>query len=256
MATRIAGFWRRGATRPHSADSLERGAGSDGGAQSEEHSDTGVKEDPSRESSAVPDGGEVDADGLEVESDSDAVESEGDKVESDSDESRTHASKSIASSARAALVFGVIAVAALGAGTGWYGYRAHQDREAAQTRAKFIQVAKQGALNLTTIDFHNVDADVQQILNSSTGTFLNDFQSRSAGFVDFVKKVQSNSFGKIVDAGMEAQGGNEARVLVQLAVTTSTAGAPPDPTPRSWRMRITVTNVGDDVKVSNVEFVP
>jgi Mce-associated membrane protein len=44
-------------------------------------------------------------------------------------------------------------------------------------------------------------------------------------------------------------------VLVAVNVQTTTSGAPQQ-TPRAWRMRISVQKVGDDVKVSNVEFVP
>jgi Mce-associated membrane protein len=43
--------------------------------------------------------------------------------------------------------------------------------------------------------------------------------------------------------------------LVAVTVKTSNAGAP-DQQPRSWRMRISVQKVGDEAKVSNVEFVP
>ena len=48
---------------------------------------------------------------------------------------------------------------------------------------------------------------------------------------------------------------NEAQVLVAVTVTTSNVGAP-EQEPRAWRMRLTVQKVGDDAKVSNVEFVP
>jgi len=38
-------------------------------------------------------------------------------------------------------------------------------------------------------------------------------------------------------------------------VNTSNVGAPQQE-PRAWRMRLTVTKVGEEAKVSNVEFVP
>jgi len=43
--------------------------------------------------------------------------------------------------------------------------------------------------------------------------------------------------------------------LVAVTVKTSNAGAP-EQAPRAWRMRISVQKVGDEAKVSNVEFVP
>jgi Mce-associated membrane protein len=44
-------------------------------------------------------------------------------------------------------------------------------------------------------------------------------------------------------------------VLVAVSVKTSNAGAA-DNQPRGWRMRISVQKIGDQAKVSNVEFVP
>jgi Mce-associated membrane protein len=43
-------------------------------------------------------------------------------------------------------------------------------------------------------------------------------------------------------------------VLVGVSVKTAVEGQPDQPL-RSWRMRITVVRVGNDYKISNVEFV-
>jgi Mce-associated membrane protein len=53
---------------------------------------------------------------------------------------------------------------------------------------------------------------------------------------------------------LESATENEAQVMVSVSVKTSSA-AVPQQDPRSWRMRIVVQKVGDDVKVSKVEFV-
>lgn len=56
-------------------------------------------------------------------------------------------------------------------------------------------------------------------------------------------------------AGLESEDPQGAQVLVAITVKTSNAGAP-EQQPRAWRMRIGVKKVGDEAKVSNVEFVP
>jgi Mce-associated membrane protein len=96
---------------------------------------------------------------------------------------------------------------------------------------------------------------VQRILDSATGTFYDDFQKRAGPFVEVVKQAKSKSVGTVTEAGLESDTGTEAEVLVAVAVKTSNAGAA-EQQPRLWRMRITVQKMGDDVKVSNVEFVP
>jgi Mce-associated membrane protein len=144
---------------------------------------------------------------------------------------------------RLAVVIGVLGVRA---------YHAHQS---AELRALYLQVGRQGAVNLTTIDWHHADADVQRILSTATGPFYDDFSQRSQPFIDVVKKVQSVSTGSVTVAGLESSTDTDAQVLVAVSVQTTTSEAPQQ-TPRAWRMRLSVQKVGNDVKVSNVEFVP
>ncbi|HXO82071.1 MAG TPA: Mce protein [Mycobacterium sp.] len=148
-----------------------------------------------------------------------------------------------------------IIVALLGLG-GWLGFRVHQDNQVQAQRNLYVQVARQTAINLTTINYTEVDADIKRVLDSATGAFHDEFQNRSQPFVEVVKKVQSKSEGSISEAGLLSYAKDQAQVLVAVAVKTSMAGAPPDQEPRRWRMRLTVDKTGDSAKVSNVEFVP
>jgi Mce-associated membrane protein len=159
------------------------------------------------------------------------------------------------SGVRLALVLALIAVLALGGLVGWLGYRAYEARAAQQQRNLFVQVGRQAAVNLTTISFTEADKDVQRILDSATGSFYDDFQKRSPAFIEVVKQAKAKSEGTVTEAGLEAESGDQAKVLVAVTVKTSNAGAP-DQQPRAWRMRIDVQKVGGDAKVSQVEFVP
>ncbi|WP_199255319.1 Mce protein [Mycolicibacterium mengxianglii] len=154
-----------------------------------------------------------------------------------------------------ATIIGLVVVLALGATVGWLGYRAAESRKLAEQRSVFLQVGRQAALNLTTIDAATVDADVQRILDSATDAFYDDFSSRTQPFVEVVRQAQSKSVGEVTSAGLESEDDGGAQVLVAITVKTSNAGAP-EQEPRAWRMRISVKQVDDDTKVSNVEFVP
>ena len=156
---------------------------------------------------------------------------------------------------RLATIAGLALVVVLAGLTGWLGFRTYQSHQADEQRKLFLQVGRQGALNLTTIDWQHADADVQRILDSATGTFYDDFQKRAQPFVEVVKQAQSKSVGTIAEAGLESESDDGAQVLVAVTVKTSNAGAP-EQAPRAWRMRISVQKVGDEAKVSNVVFVP
>jgi Mce-associated membrane protein len=156
---------------------------------------------------------------------------------------------------RQALVVGLAVVTALAALVGWLGFRAYQSHSADQQRSLFLQVGRQGAINLTTIDWQRADTDVARVLDSATGTFFDDFSKRKQPFVDVVKDAQSTSVGTVTAAGVESATANDARVLVAVSVKTSIPNAP-EQNPRAWRMRVALHKVADVVKVANVEFVP
>lgn len=202
----------------------------------------------------VESSGGVEADDTRGAAESDPAEPDPDP-DSDSESADEKPAKAPMSHVRLATIIGVVVVVALAGLSGWLGYRAYQSYQAQQKRELYLQVGRQGALNLTTISAPTADADVQRILDSATGTFYDDFQRRSQPFVEVVKQAQSKSVGTISEAGLESETDDGARVLVAVNVKTSNAGAPEQP-PRAWRMRLTVQQVGDEAKVSNVEFVP
>ncbi|MGD9512861.1 Mce protein [Mycolicibacterium sp. jd] len=216
---------------------------------------------PADAAAPVADPAEIESDTAEdseviEEYDLEAEDSEADEAE-DADEAdgAEAAPRSPMSHVKVALIAGLVGVLALAGLTAWMGYRTYEANRDEHRRELFLQVGRQGALNLTTIDWQNAEADVQRILDSATGTFYDDFQQRAQPFVEVVKQAQSKSVGTVAEAGLESAGANEAQVLVAVTVKTSNAGAP-EQEPRAWRMRISVEKIGDDAKVSNVEFVP
>ncbi|ORW41764.1 hypothetical protein AWB90_21055 [Mycobacterium paraense] len=149
-----------------------------------------------------------------------------------------------------------LAIVVVSAGLiGWLAYRGYQSHQYHSQSALFLHAARQGALNLTTINYTEAETDVQRIVDSATGTFRDDFTRRSQPFIDVVKQAQSKSQGVITEAAVESEDNNSAQVLIAVNVNTSIAGVP-EPQPRAWRMRIAVQKDGDGAKVSNVEFVP
>ncbi len=156
---------------------------------------------------------------------------------------------------RLAVALALVVAVALATLIGWLGLGAYHAHQAQQKRDLFVQAGRQGALNLTTIDWQHADTDAQRILDSATGTFYDDFSKREQPFIEIVKKAQSKSTGTITEAGVESETGDDAQVLVAVSVQTSNIGAAQQE-PQAWRLRISVAKVGDEVKVSNVVFVP
>jgi Mce-associated membrane protein len=225
----------------------------------------GELSDVAEDSAAEPIESADEADASDTEASDDATvddEDVADEEATNEDGGAPVVTKPPMSPVRVALIVGLVAVLALSGLVGWLGYRAHQAQVAKDQRGLFLQVGRQGAVNLTTIDFEHVDDDVKRILDSATGSFYDEFQQRSQPFAEVVKQVKSKSVGTVTEAGLEVTDAQQeskiptdAEVLVAVTVNTSVVGQP-DQAPRAWRMRIRVEQVDDGAKVSNVEFVP
>jgi Mce-associated membrane protein len=176
-------------------------------------------------------------------------------VDDEVDEGAGDAAPAKQSHVRLAAIVGLSIVVALAATVGWLGFRAYQSHQAQVQRQLFLQVGRQCALNLTTIDWEHAEGDVQRVLDSATGQFYDQFSKRKQPFIEVIKKAQSKSVGTITEAGLESDAGDKAQVLVAVSIKTINLGAT-DQAPREWRMRISMEKSGDEVKVSNVAFVP
>jgi Mce-associated membrane protein len=145
----------------------------------------------------------------------------------------------------------VVALAAL---TGWLGYGFYQVHHEQQRRDMFMETARQGALNLTSIDWEHAEDDIQRVLDTSTGRFYDDFEKRSKSFLDVVKQIKSKSEGTVTSSGLESYSSGNANVLVSVTIRSTNAGVPQQ-APQVWRMVLTVQDVDGRAKVSNVEFI-
>ena len=138
-------------------------------------------------------------------------------------------------------------------------YMLLQDRHTSQRQqreAAFVAGAKQGVINMTSLDFNKAKADVQRVIDTTTGEFRNDFEQRANDFTSVVAQSKAVTEGTVNAAAVESVDGNSALVLV--LATSRITNSPPgkNEPPRTWRLRVTVTEVGGRYKMSKVEYVP
>jgi Mce-associated membrane protein len=230
---------------------LSEGAAKAPSPASPDHTDDGSPASPDEgqpTTAAEPEAADGDADRAE-----DYEAAVDDEVDDGSEDAAP--AKRPTSHVRLAAMVGLSMVVALAATVGLLGFRAYQSHQAQVQRQLFLQVGRQCALNLTTIDWQHAENDVQRVLDSATGQFYDQFSKRKQPFIEVIKKAQSKSVGTITEAGLESDSSDKAQVLVAVSIKTSNLGAE-DQSPREWRMRISVEKSGDEVKISNVAFVP
>jgi Mce-associated membrane protein len=163
--------------------------------------------------------------------------------------------KKFISAPQRAMLLGLAVIVALAGLVGWFGLRVNHSHQALAQRNLYLQVAKQGALNLTTIDWQHADADVRRILDGATGEFYDDFAKRSQPFIDVLKQAKAKTVGTISEAALESETTDSGQALV-IASVQSSDNVEAQQVPKEWRMRIDLQKIGDQVKVSKVVFVP
>jgi Mce-associated membrane protein len=125
--------------------------------------------------------------------------------------------------------------------------RAHQ--------TQLVDAARNGVTALLSIDYNRAKADVQHVIDLSTGTFKDDFTKGADDFVKTAQQSKAVTVGSIKSAALQSDNGDTGVVLLAASSTVTNAnGAHQDP--RAWRMSVTVTRDGNQYKMSNVEFVP
>lgn len=154
---------------------------------------------------------------------------------------------------------GVVGAAVLAAAsvalTGWM-LVAH--RQAAAERAHrqaFVDAARNGVVALLSIDHSRAKDDVQHVLDLSTGGFKQDFVKGADDFIKTAEQSKAVTKGSVSGAAVDSVNGDSAVVLLAVvSQVTNANGARQDPRP--FRMSVTVSPDGGQLKMSNVEFVP
>lgn len=156
--------------------------------------------------------------------------------------------------AEALTIAAVVAICALLGGSGWMAWHHHNVVQERQRAAAYMAAARQGVVNLTSLDFNKAKEDVQRVLDSATGAFRDDFQKRAEDFESVVKDSKAVTEGSVAAAAVESMNDDSAVVLVLAnEKVTNIAGAKDQP--RTFRFRVSVVHDGDQLKLSKVEFV-
>jgi Mce-associated membrane protein len=149
----------------------------------------------------------------------------------------------------------IILICAFVGASGYMMWQRHETTERNQRAANFLAGARQGVVNMTSLDFNRAKEDVQRVIDSSTGQFRDDFQQRAKDFTTVVEQSKVVTQGTVNAAAVQSIDGNSALVLVAATSRiTNAAGAKDEP--RNWRLRVTVTDDGGQYKMSKLEFVP
>ena len=155
---------------------------------------------------------------------------------------------------------GVVLAALLTAGLlGFTGSMLWQHREHTETQqraAEYAAAARQGVINLMSIDYATAQDSVQRVLDGSTGRFRANFADTAEDFVKALTDEKITTKATVNDAAVESMTADSAVVLVSATSRREGPQAPKDQQqPRMWRIVLNLEREGDQIKMSGVEFV-
>jgi Mce-associated membrane protein len=121
-------------------------------------------------------------------------------------------------------------------------------------REAALAAASQSALNLTSIDKDDFQADVDRVLEGSTGAFRKDFEARSKQLADVLTQNEVSSEGKVIDAGLVRYDAVTATALVVVDSNVRNV-ASPEGRVNTYRMRLQLERRDGRWLTSMLEFV-
>jgi Mce-associated membrane protein len=149
----------------------------------------------------------------------------------------------------------VLVIAGLSSVTGWMLWEHRKATDERHQTAEYSAAARQGVVNLMSMDYTQAKESVQRIIDGSIGKFKNNFQDTSG---DLIKALQdSKMITKVTVNDTAVEGMDDETATVLVAATSHREGpdAPKeDQQPRVWRMVVTLERDGGQIKLSDVEF--
>ena len=132
----------------------------------------------------------------------------------------------------------------------------HSDVAAQRSHdAEIVDAARASITALLSIDHTRARADVQRVIELSTGGFRDDFAKSADDFVKTAEDKDVVTKAAIKAAALESSEPDRGVVLMAVnSEVTNSNGAREDPRP--FRMSVTMDRDGEVFKMSNLEFVP
>lgn len=124
-----------------------------------------------------------------------------------------------------------------------------------QDRQAVLNLARQQAVTLTTVNPKNVKEQMRLLLAHSTGEFRRQFDAASPTFAKVVNDGEVSSKGTVAEAGVVSLSDDRSSVLVALNSTVRNSETDEDE-PRNYRLRVDLEKEADQWLVSNMRFVP
>lgn len=124
--------------------------------------------------------------------------------------------------------------------------------------AEYSEAARGAATAFMAIDYTTARDDLQNILDVTTGGLREQYEGQSDSIISSMEESQVVTQVSVTDVAVESMDANTAVVLLSIRTqrTTGQNATPPEgQLPTLWRLALTMVHEGDQIKVSNMEYL-
>lgn len=150
-----------------------------------------------------------------------------------------------------------IVVLALAASTAYFGYQWHQQGQADQTaaadRSAALAAGKSYAVDLSSYDYRNLNANFKSVTANATGSFAKQYKLVSGNLISMISKYHATSKAQVIGEAVQSINGDQAVILlfVDQSITNTSVKKPQVD---SNRMRMTLMRSGGRWRLDNVQL--
>ncbi len=113
----------------------------------------------------------------------------------------------------------LVVVVALVVAAGMLTARLIEARRLDAARADAVQAARQESVNLASLDYKRIDADIRRVLAGATGPFHEEYADGADRLKEVVTKNEVRSTGTVLEAGVVSADSDSVTVLVVVDST-------------------------------------
>ncbi|MCV7176893.1 hypothetical protein [Mycolicibacterium sphagni] len=154
-----------------------------------------------------------------------------------------------------AAMVAVLAIIGLLSATGYMVWQHRNTEQQRHRSAEFAAAARQGVVNLMSLDFNQAKDSVQRVIDDSTGKFKANFEDGSDDLIKALQQAKIVTKVTVNESAVESMDKDTATVLVAATSQRTGPDAPKeDQQPRVWRVVVSLQREGDQLKMSDIEF--
>jgi Mce-associated membrane protein len=139
------------------------------------------------------------------------------------------------------------------------GYITWHHRQAADERlrtAEFSAAARQGVLDLMSLDYEEAERDVKRMIDGSTGQLHQQFTDTAKDLVKSLQGAKATTTVTVNAVAVTSMTDDAGEVLVAATTEGHHAAQQKPQEPRTWRIVVSLLRDGEQLKIAKVDFAP